>query len=548
MVTIDYAIGIFVAILCASAFGWMNNALHENRLWFSNIEQVEREISFRTESGLYYSYYKQLVEGDAKLPISDALRSLANDTKTESPAGINVIERFNIFQEIFLAITYRALNWFEQEFAVTNRLPHPIFFYVYVCFAFAGFATFCVFILTWQLVALEDENSHPFQWCFGMLAAAWMFINYEDATRVFFSTNLRENYALPLFWLQNIFVVRYLGSNEADKTRLFAITISTFFFSALWQFNQFLLLIQSSTLLLCVIIFPKTEFRICEIIIGQSLGYLLLIVLQNFRPMLVTSFSNSLNLSILLSSCIFISNCKSKYWIYLILRVLFIIFAALSFNYLCTLITGSNADDSHIWSLLHTKLRRIMAFGAETSIIDIALLPFESNLYICHGAFRFIDVEFFVRTTNSGLLPVYVTLLPIIFYKSFHLLSKTFCPKKTKELAKDVKEVKVSTERKRFFIEEYHLSAPSFYIFVQSAFSAILAMFILRMKFFWLPQMAVISAYGVYLLRKVVGRHACTAITLAVSVALLARRYEQFQQEMANEQVDCIFSFFVPNQ
>lgn len=32
--------------------------LHEVKLWFSHIKQVEQEISLRTEAGLYYFYYK----------------------------------------------------------------------------------------------------------------------------------------------------------------------------------------------------------------------------------------------------------------------------------------------------------------------------------------------------------------------------------------------------------------------------------------------------------------------------------------------------------
>ncbi|KTG36815.1 hypothetical protein cypCar_00018643 [Cyprinus carpio] len=51
-------VGISLGLLCCIYV----STLHENDLWFSNIKEVEREISFRTECGLYYSYYKQMLK------------------------------------------------------------------------------------------------------------------------------------------------------------------------------------------------------------------------------------------------------------------------------------------------------------------------------------------------------------------------------------------------------------------------------------------------------------------------------------------------------
>src|SRR3569832_254858 len=53
---------------CIFAGYWFSEyvkTLHENQMWFTNIQQVEREISLRTECGLYYSYYKQLLSDDS---------------------------------------------------------------------------------------------------------------------------------------------------------------------------------------------------------------------------------------------------------------------------------------------------------------------------------------------------------------------------------------------------------------------------------------------------------------------------------------------------
>ena len=33
-------------------------------MWFSNKSEIEREISFRTEQGFYYSYFKHLIQAE----------------------------------------------------------------------------------------------------------------------------------------------------------------------------------------------------------------------------------------------------------------------------------------------------------------------------------------------------------------------------------------------------------------------------------------------------------------------------------------------------
>ena len=60
-------IGVLAALGLAYHHMWYCYIQHENEMWFTNIKEVEREISFRTESGLYYSYFKQTVQGNTDL-------------------------------------------------------------------------------------------------------------------------------------------------------------------------------------------------------------------------------------------------------------------------------------------------------------------------------------------------------------------------------------------------------------------------------------------------------------------------------------------------
>lgn len=72
---------------------------------YCKFQEVEREISFRTEAGLYYSFFKQIVEAPS---FSQGLYDLTHDNVTEHLRTINILERFNIYQEVILGALYKV--------------------------------------------------------------------------------------------------------------------------------------------------------------------------------------------------------------------------------------------------------------------------------------------------------------------------------------------------------------------------------------------------------------------------------------------------------
>jgi len=99
-------LGLGIATLLTSLFTGYNVSLHEAWLWFSEIGPLEREISLRTESGLYYSFYKQMVEwkGKEREEEKGIQNLLVKDQLTEWPRKINVLQRFNIFLEVSVRV------------------------------------------------------------------------------------------------------------------------------------------------------------------------------------------------------------------------------------------------------------------------------------------------------------------------------------------------------------------------------------------------------------------------------------------------------------
>lgn len=102
-----FIIGICLLYFISVKYSAYLKLLHENKLWFTNLKEVEREISFRTESGLYYSFYKELSQ---ETRLINGFKSLIYNNDTECWRTINIIERFNIYQEIILATIYKLFN------------------------------------------------------------------------------------------------------------------------------------------------------------------------------------------------------------------------------------------------------------------------------------------------------------------------------------------------------------------------------------------------------------------------------------------------------
>ncbi|XP_055504325.1 probable C-mannosyltransferase DPY19L3 isoform X2 [Leucoraja erinacea] len=224
-------VGGFLGLFLGLVTSVYVTTLHENDLWFSSIQEVEREISFRTECGLYYSYYKQMLQAPT---IIQGLKELMYDNRTESRRTINLLKRMNIYQEVFLSILYRILS-------LQNYLE-PVYFYVYTVFGLQALYVISLYMTSWLLSGT---------WISGALAALWYILNRPDTTRVEFTIPLRENWSLPFFALQIMAITYYLRPQLKpfqQRLSLSLIVASTFLFCITWQFNQFILLIQAVAL------------------------------------------------------------------------------------------------------------------------------------------------------------------------------------------------------------------------------------------------------------------------------------------------------------
>ncbi|VDK88384.1 unnamed protein product [Litomosoides sigmodontis] len=395
--------GFVVALLCGLIFGKYMQELHEAKLWFSHIKQVEQEISLRTEAGLYYFYYKFAVH--PHMSFDNTIYAFMHDNSTEFPRQINVFERFNIYQELVIAVLYKFFASFQL--LRDYYLPKPILFYVYSCFVFAGFGITTLFLLAWALTG---------SWLYGLLVFTWMLTNIDDSTRVFFTVNLRENFALPFFWLQNACIVIVLRLTDvACKKYYFIFFFSTFLFALLWQFNQFILVLQSVSLVGMSLIIPHLSPTIISLLMLQSQAFFLVVLAQFGQPMNIMSICTAFNLSSIVILRLTAKTERGPVSM-MLLKSACIITLTLSLSWLIRYLVGAEAD-THVWTFVKAKI----------GLISRSSVPFESALYLCHGAFAYLDSDFFRRTSLSGCFPLFTAAVLIVTLMTIYSVSLQCC-------------------------------------------------------------------------------------------------------------------------
>ncbi|XP_064437169.1 protein C-mannosyl-transferase DPY19L3 isoform X5 [Mirounga angustirostris] len=390
--TIALCIGLLTSVYLAT--------LHENDLWFSNIKEVEREISFRTECGLYYSYYKQMLQAPT---LMQGFHGLIYDNKTESMRTINLLQRMNIYQEVFLSILYRVLP--------IQKYLEPVYFYIYTLFGLQAIYVTALYITSWLLSGT---------WLSGLLAAFWYVTNRIDTTRVEFTIPLRENWALPFFAIQIAAITYFLRPNLqpfSERLTLLAIFISTFLFSLTWQFNQFMMLMQALVLFTLDSLDMLPAVKATWLYGIQMTGLLLVCILQFFNSMILGSLLISFNLSVLIARKLQ-KNLKTGSFFNRLGKLLVHLFAVLCLTLFLNNIIKKLLNlksDEHIFKFLKAKF----GFGATRD--------FDANLYLCEEAFGLLPFNTFGRLSDTLLFYAYIFVLSITVMAAlavtFHNLS-----------------------------------------------------------------------------------------------------------------------------
>ncbi|XP_033741333.1 probable C-mannosyltransferase DPY19L3 [Pecten maximus] len=494
-------LGLVVMLCCGLTHAKYMSQIHENWLWFTNIKEVEREISFRTESGLYYSYYKQLVHAPS---ITKGLYEITHDNMTEHPSTINVLERMNIYQEVILSILYRVLP-------IKNYIQ-PIYFYINSVFALHA-------MLIWALFATAYMLSGS--WLAGILTSCFYIFNRLDTTRVEYIIPLRESFSLPFLWVQiaaTSFYFRPSNNPTKDKLSAALCLVSTFLFALGWQFNQFIILLQSFSLFGVWILDLVPPRKVRMMLYIEAISLLVVCLLQFINKMILGSFVMSFIPAALFLMYIKGDDMKLCSIPSRIFKVIsystVVLMLMVSINLAVKVLINVEADE-HIYKFVLSK------FGIGNP------RDFDSRIYLCLEAFNFLPFDTYERLTKGMVFPFYVATHAVLLIVLCVAVLQNWSNHVHDATVKD----NASTKKSHLLSNRPELA----YHIVQAVFFGLLAMSTLRMKYLWTPYMCILASFGISdyrMWRSVLAhlktqgmmvqivRHLATLIVLAALLAL----------------------------
>nr|XP_021529178.1 probable C-mannosyltransferase DPY19L4 [Aotus nancymaae] len=352
---------IFIGCLAAVTSGMMYalylSAYHERKFWFSNRQELEREITFQGDSAIYYSYYKDMLKAPS---FERGVYELTHNNKTVSLKTINAVQQMSLYPELIASVLYQATG--------SNEIIEPVYFYIGIVFGLQGIYVTALFVTSWLMSGT---------WLAGMLTVAWFIINRVDTTRIEYSIPLRENWALPYFACQVAALTGYLKSNlntYGERFCYLLMSASTYTFMMMWEYSHYLLFLQAISLFLLDIFSLEQSDKVYEVykiyIFSLFLGYLL----QFENPALLVSPLLSLVAALMLAKCLQL-NVKKGSFVAKIIKVI-------NFYLVCTLTITLNIimkmfvphkENGHMLKFLEVKFglnmtKYTMAVGKNKSL------------------------------------------------------------------------------------------------------------------------------------------------------------------------------------
>ncbi|XGW15299.1 hypothetical protein V3C99_001072 [Haemonchus contortus] len=459
--------GIIIAGVALSVVNARHiSTLFENSLHFSHLADVEREISYRTEMGLYYSYYKTIIEAPSFL---DGLRLITHDNVTEYGHTINTLKRFNLYPEVILSYAYRifkrtanALNWKMERCWTVNRgdlspvescegIGNPHYFYIDLVFALAGTTAGWLFFLG----TLVSDTVFG-----GAIAVLAFAFNHGEATRVQWTPPLRESFAFPTIIAQTVVVTYILKNHRSGLLYGLPMVVFGCLSMLFWQFSQFAFFTQVGSLFV-VYTFDFIPRPTMETLLkGHLVTFTMAFMMLFGNEMLLTSlYTASILAALILVNLDCILGRITLRPLYVAITSLCFVFGTLGIKLgISTLLQVE--DDKHIFDILRSKFT------------DYA--TFHTRLYTCSKEFDFISFETLQKLCATWLLPAAamgIFLFVVVF---------------------------LFTERKELLYRSGNRGKPYaevFYNVVQTACYAVMALLIMRLKLFFTPHLCICSAF-----------------------------------------------------
>ncbi|XP_033921227.1 protein C-mannosyl-transferase DPY19L1 [Melopsittacus undulatus] len=461
----------FLLAAFAGVLHWCHiTTLFENDRHFSHLSTLEREMAFRTEMGLYYSYFKIIIEAPS---FWNGVWAIMNDRLTEYPLVINTLQRFNLYPEVVLASWYRIYTAVMDFFGVPTKmcwtvnrgkglspvescegLGDPASFYVAMIFLLNGLMMSLFFIYGTYLSGSRLG---------GLVTVACFFFNHGECTRVMWTPPLRESFSYPFLVLQMLLLTYILRIPNINTGSLIALCVSNIFFMLPWQFAQFVLLTQIASLFAVCIMGYIDSCKLQKILAAHMVALVVCFILMFGNSMLLTSYyaaSLVVIWGILELSPKVLKSSRREVYVWVIEGCAWL-FGTVTLKSLTSLVFGI-ADDAHIGNILKSKF--------------IGYKDFDTLMYTCAAEFDFMEKETPVRYTKTLLLPVVLVVLGVIIKKAIKHLTWSL------------------SQAGQCEREEHFNQGELVYHALQLLAYSVLAILIMRLKLFLTPHLCVMAS------------------------------------------------------
>ncbi|XP_037692989.1 probable C-mannosyltransferase DPY19L2 isoform X2 [Choloepus didactylus] len=456
--------------VCVGILHWIHLVtLFENDRHFSHLSSLEREMTFRTEMGLYYSYFKTIVEAPSFL---EGLWMIMNDRLTEYPLVINTVKRFHLYPEVIIAFWYRVYTGIMNLFGIETKicwnvtrieLPNeiesceglgdPACFYVAVIFILNGLMLGLFFLFGAYLSGTQLG---------GLITVLCYFFNHGEATRVMWTPPLRESFSYPFLVLQIFMLTYILRTSTSCRRDFIGLCVSNVAFMLPWQFAQFILFTQVASLFPMYVVGYIEPCKFQRIIYSHMISVLLCFILMFGNPMYLSSYYSS---SLLVTWAIILKRNKIhrlgmselNFWL---IQGGSWLFGTIILKHLTSKILGVS-DHIRLSDLITARI--------------LGYTDFDTLIYTCAPEFDFMEKETPLRYTKTLLLPIVTTIAGFIIKKIFRDVLCVLC---------------TNTYQRKQILENGELV---FHMLQFLAFSA-LAILIMRLKLFLTPHMCIMAS------------------------------------------------------
>ncbi|XP_029480481.1 protein C-mannosyl-transferase DPY19L1-like [Oncorhynchus nerka] len=473
-----------ITLVLAALAGYLHwyhlSRLFENDRHFSHLSGLEKEMAFRTEMGLYYSYFKTIIEAPTFI---NGLYLVMNDRLTEYPLVINTLKRFNLYPEVVLASWYRIYTDIMEFFGLPTKMcwsinrgegmapvdgcegmGDPAYFYVTFVFLLNGLMMSLFFIYGTYLSGSRLG---------GMVTVLCFFFNHGESTRVMWTPPLRESFSYPFLVLQMLLLTHILRTRNPSRKTMWALGISNLCFMLPWQFAQFVLLTQVASLFASYILGYISPTKIQSLLVTHMITLAVCFVLMFGNSMLLTSFYASSLVSIwgIIALRDKFAEAFKPGLITWVMQGLVWVVSTVILKFMLSAIFGAS-DDAHISSLIKSKF---------TSYKD-----FDTMMYTCAAEFDFMEIETPLRYIKTLLLPINMLVVAVIAGRTIQDVMR---------FLREGEKYSVKPEDDDDDEEPEMLAKGELvYHSLQLIAFAVLAMLIMRLKLFLTPHMCIMAS------------------------------------------------------